>query len=549
MSTSMTGLLRRNLDADPDATLLIDAGVEAPLTVTRIGFARRVAGLRAELAARGVGPGGCVAVWLPNWSDALVWQFATVSLGAHVIGVNTRYGVEEVTHVLRLARPVVVAVAHGFLKLALRDRLLPALAAAAIPPPAVAVITGPHRAPATAAELAEYDTGGGAWAPAGADGDPAGLADEPDRLAVAFTTSGSTGHPKLAAHTVAAVAGHADSSATAAGFDTESVFACVLPLSGVFSFVPAMATIAAGGTVLLEPAFEPATIVRDMARHGATHLIGADDIVGRLIEAARDNGAGLPRWRRLLLADFNGRSEELAEWAERTLGLSAGGVYGSSELFALTSLWTGTEPLPRRWRGGGRPVSPAIRVRAADPDTGAVLPPGEAGELQFLGPNVVDAYLGEPWRRPTVLTPDGWFRSGDLGTVAVDGSFDYLCRAGDALRLKGFLVEPAEIENRLAAHPAVELTKVVGLRLPNGETAAVAFVLPRTGMPVAQAELQAWCATDLARYKVPRSVHVISAFPVTSGVNGTKVRGATLRDWAEAFERDPGFLPPSEQPA
>ena len=68
--------------------------------LSRTAFWRRVVALRAELLAHGVQPGGCIATWLPNWSDALVWQFAAVAAGAHVIGINTRYNVEEARHVL-----------------------------------------------------------------------------------------------------------------------------------------------------------------------------------------------------------------------------------------------------------------------------------------------------------------------------------------------------------------------------------------------------------------------------------------------------------------
>lgn len=544
---SLISLLREQVERDPDAVMLVDAHPDRPVEVTRGAFWRRVGALRDDLAAHGVGPGGCVAVWLPNWSDALAWQFAAAASGAHVIGINTRYNIEEAAHVLDMARPAVVAVAHGFLKLDLGERLAAAAAASGAPRPSVAVSTGPHRAPASAEERAPYDLGAGTWSPGEtADGAPPaeGLADGPDRIAVAFTTSGSTGKPKLAAHTVAAVARHARAAASAGAWTRGSVTVVALPLSGVFSFVPAMATIAAGGVCLLEPSFDPAAIVADMERYRATHLVGADDIVGRLVEAAKQRPGALSSLSRLLMADFNGRSEELSRWAEISLGTLAAGVYGSSELFALTAIWPGDEPTPRRWRGGGRPVSPDIEVRAGDPETGEALAPGQTGELQFRGYNVVDAYLGEPGRRRTVLTADGWFRSGDLGSVAADGSFDYLCRNGDALRLKGFLVEPAEIENRLAAHEAVALTKVVGIRGRDGETEAVAFAVLREGRLVEPAALLAWCAGTLARYKVPQAVHLIERMPVTSGVNGTKVRAATLREWAASLAQDPKFVIP-----
>ena len=530
---SMIALLRGPLEAAPDAAMLVDAGVGEPITLSRAGFWRRVVALRDELVARGVEPGGCIATWLPNWSDALIWQFAAVAAGAHVIGINTRYNIEEARHVLELARPSVVAIAHGFLSLDLRARLVEA-ARGSRSVPSVAVIAGPRGAAPSVAECAGYDLGAGTWVPSGAESEGM-LADAPDRLAAAFTTSGSTGRPKLAGHRVAAVATHAVACAEAGGWTGRSVHISALPLSGVFAYAPAMATIAAGGVLVLEPAFDVAAIVADIARHRVTHLIGGDDIVGRLFETPD----ALASLERLFIADFNGRSVPLAAEAERRVGLVAAGVYGSSELFALTSFWRPEDPAPGRWMGGGRPVSPAIVVRAGDPETGVGLAAGAAGELQFRGYNVVDGYLGDPARRDTVLTADGWFRSGDLGTVRPDGSFEYLCRAGDALRLRGFLVEPAEIESRLIEHPAVAEAKVVGLRPAEGETQAIGFAVLKA--ETTPAELLAWCAATLARHKVPHALHVIEAMPVTAGVNGTKVRASTLREWAAALAADPSL--------
>lgn len=539
---SMLDLLRAPLAERPGAPMLIDAGQGDPVIVTRQAFWQRVAGLRAELVDHGVRPGACVATWLPNWSDALVWQFAAVAAGAHVIGINTRYNVEEARHVLDLARPTVVAVAHDFLNLHLDVRLRGAFAESDAAAPSVAVIAGPRRDPPNAAACTAYDLGAGAWTPSATGAADASLMDDPDRLAAAFTTSGSTGKPKLAAHKVSAVAAHARACAEAGQWTAESVQIAALPLSGVFGYAPVMAAIAAGGVCVLEPAFDVSAIVADMARHRVTHLVGADDIISRLFEAARDQPDALTSLTHMLFADFNGRSSELAAWAEERLGVIAAGVYGSSEIFALTAFWRASDPAPDRWRGGGRPVSPVIVVRAGDPKTGEALPSGELGELQFRGYNVVDAYLGDPTRLATTLTTDGWFRSGDLGTVRPDGSFEYLCRAGDALRLKGFLVEPAEIENRLIAYPAVIEAKVVGLRSVEGEMQAIAFVVLQPGGQVTPAKLLAWCGEALARYKVPHALHMIEAMPVTAGTNGTKVRAVTLREWAATLAQDPATV-------
>jgi acyl-CoA synthetase (AMP-forming)/AMP-acid ligase II len=524
-------LVARLVRADAGAVLVVDKAADgSDVAVTRGELWSRIAALTAQLADTGIGRGDCVAVWLPNWSDALVWQFAVAARGAHVIGVNTRYNVEEVAHVLRRARPRIVALAHGFHGLDLLDRLRAAVTLAEVAPPVVVPVPGPG---GSAAEPAAVDVGGGAWAvqPGGAP-DPG--PSDPDALAVAFTTSGSTGMPKLAAHRGAGVLAHAAADAAAIGITENDAVLCALPLSGVFGYNTAMAALAAGAVCVLEPVFDADAVLDDMATHRVTHVVGGDDLLLRLHGAWRARARDLQAWRWCGVADFQGRSRELAAWAREEFGTATSGVYGSSEVFALTSFWPHDEPEPGRWDGGGRVVHPGIGVRVADPVTGEVLEPGAEGELQFRGPNVVDAYLGDPEVAGRAFTADDWFHSGDLGVLVDDGAFTYVCRMGDALRLRGFLVDPAEIEFRLAAHPEVHTAKVVGIEGADGATRAIAFVVGEPGTAPDPEELRAWCGAALAGFKVPDVVRVVPEMPTTTGTNGTKIRAATLREWARA---------------
>ena len=495
----------------PESAVAIDAGAQVVTTAQlrqralAVAATLREAGVDAGAGAGArVGAGDCVAVWLPNWPDALAWQFGASAVGAHVIGINTRYNVGEVRHVLRRARPKVLAVADGFHGLDLLGRLRQAVEEdpGSDPVPVPAVVAVPAVGDRAAAGETEAASGQGL---AGDDGG--------DELAVAFTTSGSTGAPKLAAHKASAVVEHARRDAEAIGIQPGDVVLCALPLSGVFGFSTAMAAIAGGGTCLLEPVFDERAVLADMARWRATHVVGGDDMVGRLAGSWR--GEDLTSWRWLGLADFAGRAREVAEWALREFGTRTSGVYGSSEVFALTALWPPEEPPPRRWRGGGRLVSPRMEARVAD------------GELQMRGPNVVDAYLGDPDANP--FTADGWFRTGDLAEIDDDGAITFICRMGDALRLRGFLVDPAEIEQRLAGHESVRAAKVVGVRGARGDE-AVGFVV--ADVHVDGETLREWCAQTLAGFKVPADVYVIDEMPVTSGTNGTKIKAATLREWA-----------------
>lgn len=534
MNSGPVSLLGDLVAAAPDRVQLWDVVGGESLPVTRAELWQRAGALRGDLAKHGVGRGDGVAVWLPNWSDAVVWQLATAALGAHVIGVNTRYGTDDVAHVLERARPKVLAIAHGFLRLDLAARLAQAMASTDVSAPSVAVLTGPGAEPADEAARAAYDVGAGVWVPSppatGAP-DPTALQDHPDELFVAFTTSGSTGRPKLAAHTARASADHSLAVARVADFDEDSVTLMVLPWSGVLAWNPGMAGLVAGGTLVMLPSFDERALDL-MGERGITHLACADDVGGRLMREWQRRPRDLSAFRRFLIGDFYGESERIATWVEEETDATVVGIFGSSELFALTGLRTPADDLPRRHRPGGHVVLEGVEVRTVDPVTGESVT--GVGELQFRGPNVVDAYLGDTDGRQAeaARTPDGWFRTGDLGLAPGDGTFDYHCRMGDSMRLKGFLVEPAEIEARLVQHDAVERAKVVGLDTGGG-TQAIAFVVPRAGARPDPQALRTWCAESLARFKVPAHIHVIDEMPMTAGANGAKIRAATLRDMAK----------------
>jgi fatty-acyl-CoA synthase len=503
-----------------------------------------------------------VGVWLPNWSEALVWEFALAALGAAALGINTRYGVAELTHLLERGRPVGLVVPAQFLELDFGGRLRSALNETGdAPTPWVAVVRG---------DAAAFDVGNGAWSPRGpheaaAPPDrPGGQSVEPGDTAAAgagnmaaagsagnkaaagaagdpvnyFTTSGSTGMPKLAGHDQASIATHCRHVAAAMDMRPGDCFLAALPLSGVFGFNPAMAMLSAGGACLLEPVFDAPVVLDDLETHGVTHVVGGDDMLGRLMDAWESATAGerpaLSRLRRGGIADFAGRAVAVAEWAQRELGAIISGVYGSSELFSLTSIWPAQLELAEGSRPGGTVIADEILVRAVDPESGRPCTPQHPGELQFKGYNVVCSYLGDEAAAREAFTADGWFRSGDLGFVLEqEGSFVYVCRAGDALRLRGFLVEPAEIERFLTSHADVEAAKVVGVSAPSGADLAVAYVRLADGAGTSGDELLEFCRQNLAPFKVPSFLNLVDEFPVTTGTNGTKIRTAELRRRAQ----------------
>jgi fatty-acyl-CoA synthase len=546
-AATLTDLLTRVAARHPDEPALIERDGDAFGTLTFAQLDLAAAALAGQLRARGVQRGDVVGVWLPNWSETIVWEFALAALGAAALGINTRYGVDELTHLLQRGRPVGLVVPARFLELDFRGRLRSAIDEARDQQtPWVAVVRGGD---------AGFDVGQGAWSPpspreadpvpsrgaaVGEPGDPADYlaAGAPGDPANYFTTSGSTGMPKLAGHDQAGIARHCHHVAVAMDMRPGDRFLGVLPLSGVFGFNPAMAMLSAGGACLLEPVFDAPVVLADMETHGVTHVVGGDDMLGRLMDAwdsaDHDQRPALKRLRRGGIADFAGRAAAVAAWAQRELGAAVSGVYGSSELFSLTSIWAAELELDERSRPGGTVVSDQIAVRAVDPESGRECSPQDAGELQFKGYNVVCGYLGDEAAARDGFTAEGWFRSGDLGfVVEPEGSFVYICRAGDALRLRGFLVEPAEIERFLSSHPAVQAAKVVGVSSASGGDLAVAYVQLVDGRRATGDELLGFCRERLAPFKVPSHLNLIDEFPVTTGTNGTKIRTAELRRRAQ----------------
>jgi fatty-acyl-CoA synthase len=509
-------LARWAADAPTDLVAVELQGHRRRLTIGELaaGADRRAAGL----AALGAGPGRAVVAWLPNRLEWLELVAAAGRIGAPVVGLNTRYRSDELRHVLDRSDAAVLVAVDDVAGVRFADV---AAAADLGADRAVVVVDGvdPNWA-RTGARILRWEEL------------PAGLAVEhrpaATDLLIAFTTSGTTGLPKVAVHDHAGTVRHAERDAEAFDVRPGDRLLLDLPICGTFGFSALMASIAGRATTLIHERFVPAASAHAIAGEGVTHYHASDDMILRVL----DTGlvvAGGHEWRQGGVANFVNAGEAVVERVERDLGVRLTGVYGMSEVFALLARWPPDWPARTRHRPGGIPVDGALEVRVVDPESGVPLDVGADGELCFRGPQVLRCYLGDPAATAKALAADGWFRSGDLGRRTPEGGFEYLARLGDSLRLRGFLVDPAEIERRLELHPAVELAQVVGAERAGRGQVAVAFVKLRGGAHADEAGLRAHCAAGIADLKVPERVIVVDEFPSVDGPNGRKIRKADLR--------------------
>jgi acyl-CoA synthetase (AMP-forming)/AMP-acid ligase II len=164
-------------------------------------------------------------------------------------------------------------------------------------------------------------------------------------------------------------------------------------------------------------------------------------------------------------------------------------------------------------------------------DDGTALGPGEPGEVIIRGYNVMAGYFGDEAATAEAIDADGWLHTGDVGVFDQAGNLKITDRTKDMFVVGGFNAYPAEIENMLMEHPSVGQVAVIGVSDHRMGEVGKAYVVPRAGATVHEAELIAWARERMANYKVPRSVEVVDALPL----NATgKVLKYVLREQAAA---------------
>ncbi len=524
--------------ATPDRTALIDQRGRS-LTFAELRSATERVSL--GLQRLGLGANSSVALFAPNRVEWVIASLATSAIGARALGLNTRFRTAELDYLLHVGRCDAMFVPEEFLGVRPHELLsgirdTPRLIVDGDP----GIFDERFRAVAwteleqTELEQTELEQ---------TAVDHAVDAQRGEASWCGFTTSGTTGHPKLAIHTQAGTLHHHEAVIRSFELGPDTVAYVPLPLCGVFGFTTTLATLLAGGTVVLHETFSPATAAAAIAEHGVTFANAADNMISAILDEPAFDGS-TTTWTTGVYADFTNTGAAVAERAERLTNgrLRLSGVYGSSEGFALMSRWPSGAPVAQRSVNGGELVSDQLDVRCVDPETQTLLPNDAPGEIQFRGPGMISEYLEHLDAPETAsanaraFTSDGWFRTGDLGFTVADRAFVFNARLGDSLRLRGFLCDPTEIEHHLERHELVEHAQVVGVDRPGGQV-AVAFVRLRPdGDPLTAPDtLLEHAKQGLANYKTPDRIVIVDAFPVTDGPNGVKIRKVELRDDAERW--------------
>ncbi len=295
---------------------------------------------------------------------------------------------------------------------------------------------------------------------------------EPDDPFIVFTTSGTTSQPKMVLHDQRSIARHAADAATRFGYTMDDRVLVALPLCGVFGFVSLTAALAADSEVWLADRFEAEAVADLVAAERITAMNGSDDMFHRMLLSDRD----LSSLRVGGYGRFNSSLDGVVELADDR-GVTLTGLYGMSEVQALFALRDPREDTAGRERAGGSVASNDAAFRIADPDSGELMPEGSDGELLVSGPSLFSGYLADGGKSIDIELTAGahceadgrrWFRTGDLARAEEDGTFTFLTRMGDVLRLGGFLVNPSEIEAVVLEMDGISAAVAVGAAQAGG---------------------------------------------------------------------------------
>jgi long-chain acyl-CoA synthetase len=464
--------------------------------------------ISANLAGLGVTRGDRVALFLGNCWEFLACVIACNRIGVIVVPIGTRQRQAELTFLLNdsdakalvfeshLADAVpprqdVPSLAHRF---AIRG-----LAADARP---FADLLAPNAAAVRAEGLSEED------------------------VAVILYTSGTTGRPKGAQLTHLGMIHSAFSFARCHGLDETDRALVAVPLSHVTGLVGVALTIMSVGgcVVLMRQAFKTSDFLALASREKITYSILVPTIYTLCVMSPELNNHDLTAWR---IGCFGGATMPVATiemLAEKLPHLQLLNAYGATETTSPSTIMPRTQ-----WRGHIDSVGmvvPCGQIKVVD-DEGGEVPRGSSGELWIAGPMVVPGY----WRRPDANESefvDGFWRSGDIGTMDADGFVHVFDRKKDMINRGGFKVFSAEVENVLCSLDGVLECAIVGRADPVlGERVHAVVVVPEGSM-LAEATVKTFCAERLSDYKVPETV-TLRTLPLPRNANG-KVLKSELRE-------------------
>jgi fatty-acyl-CoA synthase len=510
LDTTLGDLMRRNAAEVPDRIALVE-GVADPSRRRRWTY-RQLVG-QAEKAARGLltrfKPGERVAMLAPDTPEWVILQHGLCFAGLILVPVNPAYTARELEFVLKSSGAAGVIFAESSRGKNLRDlveEVKPRL---------------PHLRETIA--MRDFDAILG-W------GDPSTALPEvtPDQTVQIQYTSGTTGFPKGACLHHRGVINTSRNIAIRAKFPDGGVWINAMPMFHIAGdIVCEIGAYAMRGTFVLMQSFDPGLMLELIeSERGQTTLI-----VPTMILALIDHPDRPGRDCSSMLTILSGAANVPAALVLRTqeaIGCGFCIMYGQTESNGPFLETSPEDSIEDQTQTVGQPA-PHSEVKIVDPVTTETVPVDMVGEIWVRGFMPMSGYYGQPEATAAALTPDGWLRTGDLGTMDDRGYFRITGRLKEMIIRGGMNLYPKEIEDVLFDNAAVAQIAVVGLPDEKWGEIVAAVLMPKTpDAPPSVDDLYAYCRANLSPQKTPERWYFVREYPLTAT---GKIQKNVLLEW------------------
>lgn len=462
--------------------------------LTYAGLRRQVDDTLAALNALGVGRNDRVGIVLPNGPE-MASAFVSCAAGTTSAPLNPAYRADEFEFYLSDLHAKALIVERGSAS--------PAVEVAAKLGVRIVDLVVDAGAPAGQFRLEARD--GDAAAPAAQGGFGAS-----DDIAMVLHTSGTTSRPKIVPLAVGNLCASARHIRTTLQFTPADTGLNIMPLFHIHGLIAGvLAPLSAGGRVFCTPGFNALKFFAWMDEAHPTWYTAVPTMHQAIVQRARGNAEVIARNPlRFLRSSSSSMPPQVIKELEEIFHAPLIEAYGMTEATHQMA----SNPLPpaaRKPGTVGRAAGPEIAIMG---EGGALLGPGETGEIVIRGPNVTRGYEANPKANAEAFT-NGWFRTGDQGSMDADGYVSITGRLKEIINRGGEKVSPREVDEILMDHPAVAQVVCFGMPHPKlGEEVAACIVL-REGRAVTERELQAFVGQRVADYKVPKKILFMDEIP------------------------------------
>ncbi len=518
--------LAKTVAAYPQNIALIDAAAERQWTYEQFyGDVRRLA---TGLHRAGVVTGERVGIWALNRWEWPVVQYATAELGAILVNINPSYRQHELNYVLEQAG-ITTLISSEEIPTANYPRMI---------------------------ERAQQELGlleriiimnSESWDEVfDVEPDDAALdalqatLNNTDAINIQYT-SGTTGFPKGATLSHRNILNNGFFVGEINRYTDQDRICIPVPYYHCFGMVMGnLAATSHGATMVIPgPSFNPAQTLATVEQYQCTSLYGVPTMF--IAELALDNLADydLSSLRTGIMAGSPCPDEVMRQVIDTMHMEEVTICYGMTETSPVSMQTRPDDDLQLRVSTVGRP-SPHAEIKIIDPATGETLPINTDGELCTRGYLVMKGYWNQPEKTAEVLGDDGWLRTGDVARMDENGYVQVTGRMKDMVIRGGENIYPREIEEFLYTHPDILDAQVIGVPDERYGEELMAWIQLRKGAPkLTAAALREFALGSLAKYKIPRYVHIVEEFPTT--VTG-KVRKVAMRETSVELLKQGGVV-------